>query len=84
MMRHYSRYGRFVGAMILSLGLAAPVMAQAVPRHGDWDRGGYGYGGNSDAYRNGYNAGCVEASTWSGIQAANTILDLPLNDGVIT
>jgi uncharacterized protein with NAD-binding domain and iron-sulfur cluster len=31
---------------------------------------------------NGYNAGCVEASVWSGIQAANTILGLPLNQGV--
>jgi hypothetical protein len=60
MMRHYSRYGQFVGAMILSLGLAAPVMAQAVPRQGDWDRGGWYGGGNSDAYRNGYNAGSRE------------------------
>ena len=34
-------------------------MAQAVPRHGDWDRGGW-YGGDSDAYRNGYNAGVRE------------------------
>jgi hypothetical protein len=58
MMRHYSRFGIFVGSMILSLGLAAPVMAQAVPR-GDWDRGGW-YGGNSDAYRNGFNAGSRE------------------------
>jgi uncharacterized protein with NAD-binding domain and iron-sulfur cluster len=31
---------------------------------------------------NGYNAGCVEASVWSGIQAANTIQGLPLNQGV--
>ncbi len=61
-MRHYSRYGHFskvIGAVILSLGLAAPVMAQAVPRNGDWDRGGW-YGGNSDAYRNGYSAGIRE------------------------
>jgi len=57
-MRHYSRYFKFASALILSLGLAAPVMAQAVPRNGDWDRGGYG--GNSDAYRNGYNAGVRE------------------------
>ena len=60
-MRHYTRYGQLVGAMILSLGLAAPVMAQAVPRHGDWDRdrGGW-YGGNGDAYRNGFEAGVRE------------------------
>jgi uncharacterized protein with NAD-binding domain and iron-sulfur cluster len=31
---------------------------------------------------NGYNAGCVEAAVWSGMQAANTILGKPLNDGV--
>ena len=31
---------------------------------------------------NGYNGGCVEASVWSGIQAANTILGLPLDQGV--
>jgi hypothetical protein len=56
MMRHYSRFGKVVGAMILSLGLAAPVMAQG--RYGDWDRGGWG--GNSDPYRNGYSAGTRE------------------------
>jgi uncharacterized protein with NAD-binding domain and iron-sulfur cluster len=37
-----------------------------------------------DWIRNGYNAGCVEAAVWSGIQAANTILGRPLNEGVIT
>lgn len=37
-----------------------------------------------DWISNGYNAGCVEAATWSGIQAANTILGRPLNDGVIS
>jgi len=37
-----------------------------------------------DWIRNGYNAGCVEASVWAGIQAANTILRRPLNEGVIT
>jgi uncharacterized protein with NAD-binding domain and iron-sulfur cluster len=37
-----------------------------------------------DWIRTGYNAGCVEAATWSGFQAANTILGLPLNDGVIS
>jgi uncharacterized protein with NAD-binding domain and iron-sulfur cluster len=37
-----------------------------------------------DWIRNGYNAGCIEASTWSGIQAANTILGRPLNEGVIS
>jgi len=31
---------------------------------------------------NGYNAGCVEASVWSGIQAANTVRGLPLDQGV--
>jgi uncharacterized protein with NAD-binding domain and iron-sulfur cluster len=36
-----------------------------------------------DWIRNGYNAGCVEASVWSGIQAANTVLGNPLNQGVI-
>jgi uncharacterized protein with NAD-binding domain and iron-sulfur cluster len=33
---------------------------------------------------NGYNAGCVEAAVWAGMQAANTILGRPLNEGVIT
>ena len=33
---------------------------------------------------NGYNAGCVEAATWSGIQAANALLGLGMNDGVVT
>ena len=33
---------------------------------------------------NGYNAGCIEASVWSGIQAANTILGLPLNQGIMS
>jgi uncharacterized protein with NAD-binding domain and iron-sulfur cluster len=33
---------------------------------------------------NGYNAGCVEAAVWSGIQAANAILGRPLNHGVIS
>ena len=37
-----------------------------------------------DWIRNGYNAGCVEAAVWSGIQAANVILGQPLNKGVIT
>src|SRR5262245_20013738 len=54
-MRHYSRFAGFLGAAILSLGLAAPVMAQG--RYGDWDRGGWN---NNDAYRNGYNAGVRE------------------------
>jgi len=31
---------------------------------------------------NGYNAGCIEASVWSGIQAANAILGLPLDQGI--
>jgi len=37
-----------------------------------------------DWINNGYNAGCIEASSWSGIQAANVILGRPLNEGVIT
>ena len=37
-----------------------------------------------DWIQNGYNAGCVEAAVWSGIQAANTILGRPLNEGVMT
>lgn len=37
-----------------------------------------------DWIRNGYNAGCIEASAWSGIQAANAVLGRPLNDGVIS
>ena len=36
-----------------------------------------------DWIKNGYNAGCVEAAVWSGIQAANTILGRPINQGVI-
>jgi hypothetical protein len=55
-----SALARSIGALILSVGLAAPVMAQAVPRQGDWDRGGWYGGGNSDGYRNGYNAGVRE------------------------
>ena len=35
-----------------------------------------------DWINNGYNAGCVEASVWSGIQAANVILGNPINQGV--
>ncbi len=37
-----------------------------------------------DWIHNGYNAGCVEASAWSGIQAANAVLGRPLNEGVIS
>lgn len=37
-----------------------------------------------DWIKNGYNAGCIEASVWSGIQSANTVLGLPLNKGVIS
>jgi uncharacterized protein with NAD-binding domain and iron-sulfur cluster len=37
-----------------------------------------------DWIQNGYNAGCIEASAWSGIQAANVILGRSLNEGVIT
>lgn len=37
-----------------------------------------------DWIQNGYNAGCIEAAVWSGIQAANTILGCPLNQGIIT
>jgi len=36
-----------------------------------------------DWIKNGFNAGCVEASVWAGIQAANTILGRPLDEGVI-
>lgn len=32
---------------------------------------------------NGYNGGCIEASVWSGIQAANAILGRPLDEGVM-
>ena len=35
-----------------------------------------------DWIANGYNAGCVEASVWSGIQAANVIMGNPINQGV--
>ena len=37
-----------------------------------------------DWISNGYNAGCIEASAWSGIQAANVVLGRPLNEGVIS
>ena len=37
-----------------------------------------------DWISNGYNAGCIEASAWAGIQAANVVLGRPLNDGVIS
>ena len=35
-----------------------------------------------DWTNNGFNAGCVEAATMSGIQAANTIRRRPLNEGI--
>ena len=35
-----------------------------------------------DWIRTRYNAGCIEAATWAGIQAANTILGRPLEDGI--
>ncbi len=37
-----------------------------------------------DWIHNGYNAGCIEASAWSGIQAANVVLGEPINKGVIS
>jgi uncharacterized protein with NAD-binding domain and iron-sulfur cluster len=37
-----------------------------------------------DWISNGYNAGCIEASAWSGIQAANAVLGEPLDKGVIS
>ena len=35
-----------------------------------------------DWTNNGFNAGCVEAATMSGIQAANAIRRRPLNEGI--
>jgi uncharacterized protein with NAD-binding domain and iron-sulfur cluster len=36
-----------------------------------------------DWIRTRYNAGCIEAATWAGIQAANTLLGRPLEDGIL-
>jgi hypothetical protein len=47
-------HGTFWAAVVLSLGIAAPTFAQAVPR--DWG-GSYGSNNGDYAYRNGYQAG---------------------------
>jgi hypothetical protein len=60
MTRHYSHYGRLVGATILSLGLAAPAMAQAPPQ-GDPDRASRNKF-IGEAFRNGSAAGGPEGT----------------------